>query len=116
MIRLRILIFEGDARIAESLGDLLQTMGHEVCASADDQGGARAFAVFETPTLLIIDSHFAEAAAVADRIVAIGRVPHLFMAGDALSVRLLRPEATVIQKPFREAELADGIRRAFIGP
>jgi two-component system, response regulator PdtaR len=39
-------------------------------------------------------------------------VPHIFTTGDVLKVRLLKPDAIVLEKPFHEADLADAIALA----
>jgi hypothetical protein len=40
------------------------------------------------------------------------KATHLFTSGDALGVKAIRPDAVVLQKPFREADLILGIQRA----
>jgi FixJ family two-component response regulator len=47
-----------------------------------------------------------------EKILRTGFVPHVFVSGDTLGVRALRPDAVVIQKPFRESDLARAIQRA----
>jgi len=39
-------------------------------------------------------------------------MPHVFVSGDPSRVWLVRPNAIVLQKPFRQRELADAIWRA----
>ncbi|MGL4964058.1 MAG: hypothetical protein ACRC67_22700, partial [Inquilinus sp.] len=50
--------------------------------------------------------------AAVETILRTGPVPHVFVSGDSSSVQALRPDAVVMQKPFREADLARAIQRA----
>jgi hypothetical protein len=51
-------------------------------------------------------------------VAEIGRtrpVPHVFVSGDISRINALDPNAVVLKKPFREADLAQGIQRALNG-
>jgi len=47
-----------------------------------------------------------------EKILRAGSVPHVFVSGDVVSVRAVRPDAIVLQKPFRDQDLARAIQRA----
>ena len=48
----------------------------------------------------------------AETITDIGHVPHIFVTGDAKTVRSLKPNATVMQKPYFELDLVLAIQSA----
>ena len=41
-----------------------------------------------------------------------GPVPHLFVSGDTSRLKALRPDAVVMQEPFRESDLARAILKS----
>jgi len=47
------------------------------------------------------------------KILRAGPMPHFFVSGDIARVRALKPDAVVMQKPFRELDLARAIDRVF---
>ncbi|HEX5321454.1 MAG TPA: hypothetical protein VFW46_20010, partial [Stellaceae bacterium] len=47
-----------------------------------------------------------------EQILRQGPLAHVFVSGDAERVRLSRPNAIVVRKPFRQAELASAIELA----
>jgi hypothetical protein len=47
---------------------------------------------------------------MANRLTA-KTVAHLFISGDVLRVKAARPDAIVVQKPFRDTELDQAIQR-----
>lgn len=108
---LRILIAEDDALIGMLLGDMLEAMGHDVCAIETTEAEAVKAAAQFAPDVMIIDAHLREGSGMAavDQIIANGFVPHVFVTGDQRSVSKLRPGAVVIAKPFTEAMLVDAI-------
>ena len=62
---------------------------------------------------MIVDAQLRKGNGVSavDEILSAGFVPHLFVSGDIKKVLARRPEAVVIEKPFRESELDQAIRR-----
>jgi len=117
MKALRILLAEDDAMIGLLLADVLDGMGHD-CAIATTEAETVAVAQHYRPDLMIIDAQLGEGSgidAVRD-IVRDGAVPHLFVSGDAARVLKLQPGALVLQKPFREAELAQAMGQALRTP
>ena len=111
---LRILVVEDDALISMLLADMLEAMGHTVCAVARTQDEAVAAAQRDKPDMLIVDARLREGSGVTavDQIERRGFVPHIFVTGDSRGVLGLKPDAIVIEKPFTEAMLAAAIDRA----
>jgi CheY-like chemotaxis protein len=111
---LRILVVEDDSLIGVLLGEMLEGMGHHVCAIEATETDAVIAAARHHPGLMIVDVRLGEGSGIGavDRILLTGPVPFLFTSGDSLRVRTLKPDAVVIQKPFREAELARAIEQA----
>jgi DNA-binding response OmpR family regulator len=112
--RLRILLVEDDVLLGISLGEMLEAMGYSVCAIEATEADAVFAAARDHPGLMIVDVGLGEGSGIdaVDQILLTGPVPHLFTSGDSLRVRALRPDAVVIQKPFREPELARAIDQA----
>jgi CheY-like chemotaxis protein len=112
--RVRILLVEDDALIGVLLGEMLTGMGFAVCAIEATESAAVLAAVQHKPDLIIADATLAQGSGLSavDRILRTGPVAHLFTSGDGLRVKLAKPAAVVLQKPFDEAALADAIRRA----
>ena len=110
----RVLVVEDDAVIAMLLCEVLAGLGHDVCAIEATEADAVAAAGRCRPDLMIVDARLGEGSGISavTEILLSGYVPHLFVSGDALRVRALRPDAIVIQKPYREADLALAIQRA----
>lgn len=114
MHKLSILVVEDEAIIGMLLSEVLAGMGHKVIAVVGTEGAAIAMAAEYLPDLLIVDAGLTSGNGISavDAILETGFVPHLFTTGDAMKVRLLKPDAIVLEKPFNESELADAITRA----
>ncbi len=114
MTALRILVVEDEGTIAMLLAEVLVGMGHEVCAVAASEAEAVAAAARSKPDLMIVDARLGNGSGISavEKILRAGFIPHVFVSGDAPRVRVLRPGAVAIQKPFREADLARAIRHA----
>lgn len=114
MAALRVLLVEDEAVIAVLLAEVLGGMGYEVCAIEATEADAVAAAVRCRPDLMIVDARLGAGSGVSavEQILRDGPVPHVFVSGDSSSVQALRPDAVVMQKPFREADLANAIERA----
>jgi CheY-like chemotaxis protein len=114
MKALRVLVIEDDALIAMLLSELLAGMGHDVCATAATEAEAVSAATRCRPDLMIVDAGLGRGSGVAavEKILRAGPVSHVFISGDAGSVRTRHPDAVVVRKPFREAELARAIDTA----
>jgi two-component system, response regulator PdtaR len=115
MKSLRILVVEDDALIAMVLGELLEGMGHEVCDTAGTQADAVASAIRHRPDMMIVDGALRQGNGIAavDEILLGGPLPHVFVSGDTGRIKAHRPDAAVLRKPFRLAELGGAIDTAF---
>ncbi len=111
---LRIMVVEDEATIAMLLAEVLEGMGHDVCAIEATEAGAVIAAVGCRPDLMIVDAWLRRGSGVAavEAILQTGFVPHVFVSADISRVRALRPDAVMIQKPYRESDLASAIQRA----
>jgi two-component system, response regulator PdtaR len=114
MQALAILVVEDEAIIGMLLAEVLAGMGHEVCAVVASEVEAVAAASLHQPDLLIVDAGLAAGNGISavDTILMARFVPHVFTTGNALKVRLLKPDAVVLEKPFHEAELAEAMALA----
>ena len=110
----RILIAEDDALIAMSLEELLEAMGHEVCAVVCDQAEVVAAAAEHRPDLMIVDDGLREGNGIAAviEILKIKFIPHIFSTGNDRRVLSYNPDAIVLQKPYSVQALNRAIERA----
>jgi DNA-binding response OmpR family regulator len=111
---LDVVVVEDDAVLAMAMAEMLTEMGHRVSAIAVTQADAVAAALRCSPDLLIVDSRLREGSGLSavDEICLTRPIAHVFTTGDAASVLALRPQAIVIEKPFREADLVRAMHRA----
>jgi CheY-like chemotaxis protein len=111
---LRVLVIEDNAVIAMFYADLLVEIGHVVCAIERTEADAVVAAARYKPDLMIVDAALREGSGVAavKTILQTGFVPHVFVSGDSFAVRESMPGAIVIQKPFRDPDLAQAVQRA----
>jgi DNA-binding response OmpR family regulator len=114
MTTLRVLVVEDDAMIGMLLAEMLEEMGHDVCAVAFTHADAVTEATRCKPDLLIVDARLGDGSGVSavEDILRTGLVPHVFVTGDISKVKALRPGSVMLQKPFLESELAPAIQRA----
>jgi two-component system, response regulator PdtaR len=114
MRKLSILVVEDEPIIGMLLSEVLGGMGHKVIAVVGTEGAAVAMSAEYLPDLLIVDAGLTSGNGISavDTILKTGFVPHLFTTGDAMKVRLQRPDAIILEKPFNETELADAIASA----
>ncbi len=114
MQALRVLVVEDDPMIGILLAEMLEGMGHDVCAIETTEAAAVSAASEYRPGLMIVDAWLGDGSGVSavERILRTGFVPHLFTSGNVKKIRALRPDAVVLEKPFREPELARAIQRA----
>jgi CheY-like chemotaxis protein len=115
MKALRILVVEDDAMVAMALAEMLVMQGHSVCAIVASEAAAVAAALRFKPDMMIVDAQLREGSGLGavDQIEGGAPIAHVFVSGDALRIRTLRPCATVIQKPYFERELTCAIQHAF---
>jgi DNA-binding response OmpR family regulator len=114
MTPLRVLVVEDDALIGLLLADVLAGMGYDVCAVESTEAGAVAAAARCKPGLMIVDASLRKGDGISavTEILRTGFIPHVFVSGDPSRVLAARPGATIIQKPFRDADLARAIQLA----
>jgi two-component system, response regulator PdtaR len=112
MKALRVLVVDDDALIGMLLAEMLEEMGHCVCAIEATEADAVAAAIRCRPDLMIVDARLGEGSGVSaiERIFRTWPVPHLLMSGER--VQGGRPGAVVLQKPFLESDLVRAIQRA----
>lgn len=98
----KILIIEDDALIGMLLGELLEGLGHKICAIASTEIDAVAAAVEFKPDLLIVDANLRQGSGISAvrQITKKCQVPYIFMTGEPRSVIEAMPEAIVIGKPY----------------
>lgn len=110
----RVLVVEDNKLIGTLYIELLEEMGHSVCAIVATETEAVAAASIHKPDLMIVDASLAEGSGVSavKRILRAGFVPHVFISGNATSVRQDRSDAIVMQKPFWGPDLECAIQRA----
>ncbi len=108
------MIVEDEAINALLLAEVLEDIGHEVCGIEATEEGAVFTALRCKPDLMIVDAALGEGSGVAavSRILRTQLAPHLFVSGDISRVSGVRPDAVVLHKPFRIAELERAIERA----
>jgi len=99
---LRILLVEDDGMVALALAELLETQGHDVLAIATTESEAVAAALDLKPEMMIVDAQLREGSGLGavDRIQRATRIPHVFVSGDILAIRALKPLATMMQSRF----------------
>lgn len=118
MRNLCILLVEDEPLIAMLLEDVLAEQGHMVCATEATQAGAVAAALRHQPDLMLVDAGLASGSGVAavEEILRTRAVPHIFITGGRLSPTGLHARAVVMQKPFRDIDLAGAIEQALAMP
>ncbi len=111
---LRILLVEDNALLAMLYAELLADMGHVVCAIESTEPDAIAAAARCKPDLMMVDGGLRKGSGISavSEILKSGFVPHLFVTGDARAVQMSRPHAVILEKPFREPDLALAIQSA----
>jgi two-component system, response regulator PdtaR len=114
MKALRLLLAEDDTVLGMLLGEMLEDMGHDVCAIEATEADTVASALRCRPDLMIVDAGLSDGSGVSAvaEILRTGPVPHLFISGDIARIKVLRPDAVLLQKPFREPELVRAMQRA----
>jgi DNA-binding response OmpR family regulator len=111
---LRVLLVEDEAMIAMLLTEVIDQMGHVVCAVATTEDDAIAAGVRYQPDLMIVDEVLRKGSGVSAvrEILHSGPVPHVFVSGQSLDDETLSSSAVVISKPFSISELTRAIQRA----
>ena len=86
---LRIVVVEDDAVIAYLCGELLESLGHEICACVGCEAEAICAAALHHPDLMIVDERIEGGSGVAamSAILETGHVPHVYVTGNVARVR-----------------------------
>ena len=110
------MVVEDEPTIAMLLSEVLQSMGHVVCAVEAREAGAVAAAARCKPDLMLVDARLKHGSGLlaVERILRTGFVPHVFVSGDRLEDRGLGAGAVILQKPYREADLKQAMQRAML--
>ena len=114
MPTLNILIIEDEAIIGMLLSEVLVGLGHSVIGVVGTESAAVTLAAEYRPDLLIVDAGLTKGNGISavDHIIADRYVPHFFTTGNVLKVRLVKPDAIILEKPFHEAEIVNAIALA----
>ncbi len=109
-----ILIIEDDELIAEVLAEMVEMMGHSVVGIAETEKKAIALAAETQPDFLICDVTLEEGSGIdaARAICAARPIPHLFASGDIARAKAANPQAVVLEKPFKQGDVARAIEQA----
>lgn len=118
MTGLRILIVEDDVLIGQLVGEMLEEMGHTICAIETSEANAVRAAAQYHPDLMIVDARLGNGSGIAavDTVLKTGFVAHLFISGNIAKVRAQRPDAILLEKPFHEPQLMIAIDQAMAAP
>ena len=114
MRSLRVLVVEDDLMIGPLLAEVLEDLGHIVVAVEVDAEAAVAAARICRPDLMIVDIKLGGSSGVAavKEVLRNGFVAHVFVTGDLLRDLEFGPDAVLIQKPYKRADLVAAIARA----
>lgn len=114
MVGLRVLVVEDEGMIAFALQEILEQMGHFVCATAGTEAEAIAEAHQSNPDLIIVDGRLRIGSGIAAmrKILSVRYIPHIYVSGDSLIAEKLDHGAVIMRKPFSEQDLAEAILRA----
>jgi DNA-binding response OmpR family regulator len=104
---LRVLVVEDEILIAMLITQVLEDMGHDVCATESTKAGAVAAAAQHKPDFMIVDAGLPDGSGVSavEEILLAAQVAHIFVSGDVAGIKALRPHAVVVQKPFFASDL-----------
>lgn len=98
------------------LSEMLTGLGHRVCAVERTELGAVAAAARFQPDLMIVDVHLKVGSGISavETILVDRFIPHVFVTGDRFGTQRRTPGDIVIEKPFRESDLLQAIKRATV--
>jgi CheY-like chemotaxis protein len=108
----RILLAEDNAIIGVLLAEILEGLGHTVCAIVAAAAELVSAAAVCRPDLMIVDADLngeSGVLAVQD-VLRAGYVPHVFISGGP--IRAVPVGAVVLEKPFWDADLTSAMARA----
>lgn len=111
-----ILVVEDEPAIGLALVQLLEELGHRVCALEATPSGAVSAVRRCKPDLMLVDARLGEesgVAAVTD-ILRDAPIPYVLMSGGRIPEAM--PGAVVLEKPFFEAGLVRAMQSALTSP
>ena len=110
MQALRVLVVEDDTITGMLLGELLEAMGHVVCAIESTEASAVTAAARCRPDLMIVDVHLGDGSGVSavEEILRSGPVSHVFV---MVTLQTLGRESYVGLQSFRSMRRIDARRR-----
>ena len=99
--------------IAMLLTDLLESIGHSICATVPTEAEAITATAAYKPDLIITDGNLRQGSGVEaiKTILRKGFVPHIFVTGDPYRLSAV-PGSIIVQKPFTFQALIRAIDRA----
>jgi len=114
----RILVVEDHDLIGLLMSDMLEEMGHSVCAIATSEKAAITAASMHRPDLIIADAGLAEGSGLAAMAIMLRArwVPHIYMSGNLFSLGALPRDAVILRKPFNHDDLVHSIFQAVHTP
>jgi CheY-like chemotaxis protein len=100
MTGLRIVLVEDDAVIGTLLTEMLNYLGHDVCATVTTETDAVSAAARHAPDLMLVDVQLAggDGVSAMRTILMKTAMPHVFITGG--SPHAFPANAVVLQKPF----------------
>jgi DNA-binding response OmpR family regulator len=107
-------IIEDDYLIGQSLQDMLEQLGFTSFSFARSEDAAIMGANAQRIDLISADVRLlpGDGLRAVETICATRNIPVIFVTGYADELKERLPDAIVIQKPVKEQELADAVRRA----
>lgn len=110
MEALKVLVIEDDELISMLLREILEDLGHHVCATVATEEDAVLVADRCKPDLMIVDEHLRQGtgASAVERILLNRSIPYVFISG--AHVHGARQGAKVLRKPFLLQDLARAIQ------
>jgi len=113
-LKKRTLIVEDDAATAMLLAIMLEDLGFEVCGTETTEEGAIQAASDCAPDLMIVDVILRVGTGIAavNAILKRGHVAHVFVSADLTELKMQRPDAVMLEKPYVYTQLANAIIRA----
>ena len=119
----RILIVEDDRLVAESMGMLLASVGHEVVGIANDEVSAIDLTISSHPELVLMDirlAHGDDGIETAKRIQRNRLVPFVFISAhidrEACERAAEVASAAYLPKPYSAGSLLEAVSTAFARP
>jgi two-component system, response regulator PdtaR len=113
---LNVLIVEDEALLGLLLEEMMESLGHQVCAVATSEAEAVDFADKFQPDLMIVDAglEYGNGVSAVASILQRIYIPHVFMTGDPDRVKKSRPDSVILHKPFFPSDLLAAIDQALL--